>query len=148
MKEKISSIKLHIKACEASPTPPIGPALGSKGVNIMKFCTEFNERTKSIVGLDKGTVVTVVIDIYVDKSFSFIVKTAITSNLIKELLGIAKGSSFPNKNKVGKISYAQVAEIVLRKKDDLFINSEDAAIRTIIGTVKSMGIHVDGNEYE
>ena len=91
---------------------------------------------------------TVVIDIYVDKSFSFIVKTAITSNLIKELLGIAKGSSFPNKNKVGKISYAQVAEIVLRKKDDLFINSEDAAIRTIIGTVKSMGIHVDGNEYE
>ena len=146
MKEKISTIKLHVKACEASPSPPIGPALGSKGVNIMKFCTEFNDRSKKIVNLEKGTVVTVVIDIYSDKSFSFVIKSAITSNLIKELLNINKGSSYPNKNKVAKITYDQIKHIVSLKKNDLFISSEEAAINTIVGTIRSMGIHVEGSD--
>ncbi len=148
MKEKISTIKLHIKACEASPSPPIGPALGSKGVNIMKFCNEFNEKTKNIPELTKGTLVTVVINIYSDKTFNFIVKSVVTSVLIKELLNIVKGSSLPNKSKVGKITYDQVRHIFLKKKNDLFVNSEDAGIKTIVGTIKSMGIYVEDLEHD
>ncbi len=142
MKNKIGKIKLQIKAGEASPTPPIGPALGSKGINIMKFCTEFNDRTKNIFGLLKGTFVSVVINVYSDKSFDFKVKSNITSLLIKNEIGIEKGSSSPNKNKIGKITYDQILNII-KKKNDLFVNSDDAAIKTIIGTAKSMGIDFD-----
>lgn len=143
MKKIIAKIKLQIKAQEANPSPPIGPALGSKGVNIMKFCTEFNEVTKKNA-LDKGTLVTAVINVYSDKSFDFIIKSPVTSVLIKKILDIDKGSSFPNKNKVGKISYDQV-KIIAEKKNDLFINSQKSAINTIIGTIKSMGIEIEGN---
>ena len=138
---------MQIKACEANPSPPIGPALGSKGINIMKFCTEFNEYTKNLSDLSKGTLVTTIINIYSDKSFDFKIKSPITSILIKNILNINKGSSFPNKNKVGKITYQQL-KIIAEKKKDLFINSENAAISTIIGTVKSMGIEVEDFEYE
>lgn len=145
MKKKIAKIKLQIKACEASPSPPIGPALGSKGINIMKFCTEFNEKTKNVVGLKKGTVVTVVINVYGDKSFDFKLKSAITSILIKNILNIEKGSSCPNKTKIAKITYDQVKQIIVQK-NDLFVNSQDSAFRTIIGTAKSMGIEFEGIE--
>lgn len=147
MKKKIARIKLQIKAAEANPSPPIGPALGSKGINIMKFCTEFNEYTKNLANLTKGTVVTTIINIYSDKSFDFKIKSPITSILIKNILNINKGSSFPNKNKVAKITYDQLNNII-NMKNDLFINSKNAAIKTIIGTAKSMGIEVEDFEYE
>ena len=143
MKKQISKIKIQIKACEATPSPPIGPALGAKGINIMKFCKEFNDKTTKINGLQKGTMVTTIIIIYSDKSFDFIIKTPITSSLIKNILNITKGSSFPNKNKVAKITIDQVKEIVDKKEIDLFINSKKASINTIIGTAKSMGITIE-----
>ncbi len=142
MKKQISKIKIQIKACEATPSPPIGPALGAKGINIMKFCKEFNDKTTKN-GLQKGTMVTTIITIYSDKSFDFIIKTPITSSLIKNILNITKGSSFPNKNKIAKITISQIKEIVDKKKNDLFINSEQASINTIIGTAKSMGITIE-----
>lgn len=145
MKKKIAKIKLQIKACEASPSPPIGPALGSKGINIMKFCTEFNEKTKNIPELKKGTVITVIINVYTDKSFDFKLKSAITSTLIKNVLNIDKGSSFPNKTKIAKITYDQIKHIILQK-NDLFVNSEQSAMKTIIGTAKSMGIELESTE--
>jgi len=147
MKKRISKIKLQIKACEANPSPPIGPALGSKGINIMKFCTEFNDYTKNNLSLEKGIIVTTIINIYTDKSFDFIVKSAVTTNLIKNILNIDKGSSSPNKNKIAKISYSQIL-LIIEKKNDLFINSRNSAIKTIIGTAKSMGIEVEDFEYE
>ncbi len=142
MKKKIAQLKLQIKAQEANPSPPIGPALGSKGINIMKFCSEFNEQTKIHTTIKKGEIITAVIDIYTDKSFYFKLKSPTTSFLIKNLLTIEKGSAFPNKNKVAKITYKQIKEIIDKKKD-LFINSEISAINTIIGTAKSMGIEVE-----
>ena len=142
MKKQISKIKIQIKACEATPSPPIGPALGAKGINIMKFCKEFNDKTTKS-GLQKGTMVTTIITIYSDKSFDFIIKTPITSSLIKNILNITKGSSFPNKNKIAKITISQIKEIVDKKKIDLFINSEQGSINTIIGTAKSMGITIE-----
>lgn len=148
MKKKIAKIKIQIKACEANPSPPIGPALGSKGINIMKFCNEFNEFTKKNSSFIKGSYVTTVINIYSDKTFDFLVKTQVTSMLIKSLLLLEKGSSFPNKNKVGKITYDQLKEIAMKKYADIFVNSEQAAINTIIGTAKSMGIEIDGAHNE
>lgn len=147
MKKRISKIKLQIKACEANPSPPIGPALGSKGINIMKFCTEFNDYTKNNLLLEKGIVVTTIINIYSDKSFDFIVKSPVTTNLIKNILNIDKGSSSPNKNKIAKITYSQIL-LIIEKKNDLFINSRNSAIKTIICTIKSMGIEVEDFEYE
>ncbi|HFL8819552.1 MAG TPA: 50S ribosomal protein L11 [Candidatus Azoamicus sp. OHIO2] len=142
MKKQIAKIKLQIKACEATPSPPIGPMLGSKGINIMKFCTEFNDRTKNLFGLKKGTIITVVINVYSDKSFDFKLKSAITSVLIKNILNIEKGSALPNKTKIAKITYDQI-KCIVEQKWDLFINSEISAIKTICGTVKSMGIEIE-----
>lgn len=150
MKKKIAKIKIQIKACEANPSPPIGPALGSKGINIMKFCNDFNDFTKKNHNFIKGSYVTTIINIYSDKSFDFVVKSQVTSIIIKEILSLNKGSSFPNKNKVAKINYNQLKEIALKKNNDIFVNSEEAAIKTVIGTARSMGIEIDGvyNEKE
>lgn len=138
-----TTIKLQIKAQEANPSPPIGPALGSKGVNIMNFCNKFNEITKNMPDIKKGTIVSVVINIHQDKSFDFIVKSPPVSNLIKNILNIEKGSKNPNKIKIGKIKLEQLEIISNQKSNDLIVNSKDAAIKTIIGTAKSMGIEIE-----
>jgi len=145
MKKKIETkIKLQVKACEANPSPPIGPALGSKGLNIMKFCNEFNMRTKEIKNLEKGTKVPVIINVYADKSFDFIIKSPPTSILIKNVLKLEKGSNYPNKNKVGTLTKSDLEKIIEQKKDDLIVNSYEAAINTLKGTAKTMGIDTNG----
>lgn len=141
-----TKVKLQIKAQEANPSPPIGPALGSKGVNIMNFCNKFNELTKNMPDIKKGTLVSVIINIYPDKSFDFIIKSPPASILIKNLLNITKGSNNPNKNKIGKITYNQLDSIAKQKTNDLIVNSNDAAIKTLIGTAKSMGIEIDEHQ--
>jgi len=138
-----TTVKIQIKAQEANPSPPIGPALGSKGINIMNFCNKFNETTKNMTEIKKGTLVSVVINIYPDKSFDFIVKSQPTSNILKSILNIEKGSKNPNKIKVSKINKEQIEIIVKQKMNDLIVNSNDAAIKTIIGTAKSMGIEIE-----
>lgn len=135
-------IKIQIKACEASPSPPVGQALGGKGINIMQFCKEFNEKTSNIENLEKGTLVPVIISIYKDKSFSFITKSPPTTTLIKKLLKIDKGSKEPNKNKIANITEKQIEEIIKIKHNDLIVNSKNSAIKTIHGTLKSMGIKI------
>jgi len=144
MKKAEFKIKLQIKACEANPSPPIGPALGAKGINIMAFCKEFNMRTKDITGLEKGTIVPVIINVYNDKTFDFIIKSPPASTLIKNALNIKKGSSYPNKTKIGTITKEQLISIIRKKNNDLITNSEEAAINTLKGTAKSMGLNVDG----
>ena len=142
MAKKITGyIKLQVKAGEANPSPPIGPALGQRGVNIMEFCKAFNAATQNV---EKGLPLPVVITVYADKSFTFITKTPPATVLIKKAIGLAKGSSKPNSNKVGKISRAQLAEIVKIKQPDLTAADEDAAIRTIAGSARSMGLDVEG----
>ena len=136
-------IKIQIKACEANPSPPIGQALGGKGINIMQFCKEFNERTKNIKNLEKGTLVPVIISIYKDKSFKFIIKSPPTTTLIKNILNIEKGSDNPNKNIISNITIKQIEEIIKIKQADLIVNSNDNAIKTIAGTLKSMGIKIN-----
>lgn len=138
------NIKLQIKAGEANPSPPIGPALGAKGINIMKFCNEFNEKTKNLPNIKKGTILPTVITIFKDKTFSFIIKSPPASTLLKEILNLNKGSSYPNKNKIGTITHEQLNNIVQQKKNDLIVNSNEAAIKTLIGTAKSMGINING----
>lgn len=138
-----TTVKLQIKAQEANPSPPIGPALGSKGINIMNFCNKFNDTTKNMPEIKKGTLVSVIIHIYPDKSFDFIIKSTPTSNIIKSILNIEKGSKNPNKTKISKITKEQIEIIVKQKSNDLIVNSNDAAIKTIIGTAKSMGIEVE-----
>jgi large subunit ribosomal protein L11 len=138
-----TTIKLQIKSQEANPSPPIGPALGSKGVNIMNFCNKFNEETKKMTEIKKGTPVSVIINIYQDKSFDFIIKSPPASMLIKNLINIEKGSNCPNKTKVGKIKLEQLNIIAKQKANDLIVNSNDAAIKTLIGTAKSMGIEIE-----
>ncbi|GAM10976.1 50S ribosomal protein L11 [Geobacter sp. OR-1] len=139
MAKKITGyIKLQIPAGKANPSPPIGPALGQHGVNIMEFCKAFNAKTQG----DEGTITPVVITVYADRSFSFITKTPPAPVLIKKALGLASGSSVPNKNKVGKLTKAQVEEIAKKKMPDLNAASLEAAMRTIEGTARSMGVDI------
>lgn len=137
------TVKLQIKAQEANPSPPIGPALGSKGINIMNFCNKFNDATKNMSELKKGTLVSVIIHIHPDKSFDFIIKSTPTSNIIKNILNIEKGSQSPNKIKLCKIKKEQLELIAKQKINDLIVNSNDAAMKTILGTAKSMGIEIE-----
>jgi large subunit ribosomal protein L11 len=137
-KKVIGQIKLQIAAGQANPAPPVGPALGQQGVNIMGFCKEFNAATKDQAGM----VIPVVITVYQDKSFTFITKSPPASILLKKAAGIASGSKEPNKEKVGKVNRKQVMEIVKLKMKDLNASSEEAAFRIIAGTARSMGIEV------
>lgn len=143
VKKATTKIKLQVKAGEANPAPPIGPALGQHGVNIMEFCKAFNAKTQK---MEKGLPLPVVIDVYADKSFSFIIKTPPASILLLKALGIAKGSATPHNQKVGKVTLAQVEEIAKIKNPDLTAKDLKAAMRTIMGTARSMGIEVAGGE--
>jgi len=143
MVKKVEHIKLQIKAGEANPTPPVGPALGARGVNIMAFCKEFNAKTQSLPNIEKGTPVPVIVTVYGDRTFSFVVKTPPASILLKKMMNISKGSSMPNKVKVGMITRAKLEEIAEIKKLDLTAASQEAAIRTIIGTAISMGLNIE-----
>ena len=139
-KKKVGEIKLQIPAGQANPAPPVGPALGQHGVNIMAFCKEFNAVTKG----DAGLVIPVVISVYQDKSFTFITKSPPASILLKKAAGVASGSKTPNKDKVGKVTRKQVLDIVKLKGKDLNAASEEAAFRVVAGTARSMGIEVIG----
>jgi len=139
-KKIVGQIKLQIPAGQANPAPPVGPALGQQGVNIMAFCKEFNAATKEQAGL----VIPVVITVYQDKSFTFITKSPPASILLKKAAGIASGSKEPNKEKVGKVTRQQVMEIVKLKLKDLNASNEEAAFPLIAGTARSMGIEVQG----
>ena len=139
MAKKVTGIvKLQIPGGQANPAPPVGPALGSQGVNIMGFCKEFNAATKDRPGL----IIPVVITVYQDKSFTFILKSPPASVLLKKAAGVASGSKTPNKDKVGKVNRKQVMEIVKQKMSDLNATSEEAAFRIISGTARNMGIEV------
>jgi large subunit ribosomal protein L11 len=133
-------VKLQVPAGNATPAPPIGPALGQHGVNIMEFCKAFNARTQGQPGL----IIPVVITVYSDRSFTFITKTPPASVLLKRAAGLAKGSGEPNRNKVAKVTRSQVREIAELKKPDLNSNNLEAAIRMVEGTARSMGIDVEG----
>jgi len=137
-KKIIGSIKLQVTAGKANPSPPIGPALGQHGVNIMEFCKAFNARTSD----QEGMIIPVVITVYADRSFSFITKTPPASVLLKKASQIAKGSKEPNREKVGNVTHAQVEEIAKMKLEDLNAHNLDAACRIIEGTARSMGIEV------
>ena len=139
-KKVTGQIKLQIPAGQANPAPPVGPALGQHGVNIMGFCKEFNAATKN----DAGLVIPVVITVYQDKSFTFITKSPPASVLLKKAAGITAGSKMPNKEKVGKVTRKQVLDIVKMKAKDLNAINEEAAFRVIAGTARSMGIEVVG----
>jgi large subunit ribosomal protein L11 len=134
-------IKLQVPAGAANPSPPIGPALGQQGVNIMEFCKQFNAQTQK---LEKGLPIPCVITVYSDRSFTFIMKTPPASILIAKAIGIAKGSGVPNTQKVGKISRKQLEEIARTKTPDLTAADLDAAVRTIAGSARSMGVEVEG----
>jgi large subunit ribosomal protein L11 len=137
-KEVKSLVKLQIPAGKANPAPPVGPALGQHGVNIMEFCKQFNDKTKT----QEGSIVPVIITVYTDRSFTFIMKTPPASDLLKKAAGIIKGSGTPNKDKVGKITAAQVNEIARVKMPDLNAASPAAAAKIVEGTARSMGITV------
>ncbi|MDB6039922.1 MAG: rplK [Verrucomicrobiales bacterium] len=137
-KKVVGQVKLQIPAGQANPAPPVGPALGQQGVNIMAFCKEFNAATKD----QGGMVIPVVITVYQDKSFTFITKSPPASALLKKAAGIASGSKTPNKDKVGKVTRKQVQEIVKMKAKDLNASDEEAAFRIVAGTARSMGIEV------
>ncbi len=141
MAKKITGqIKLQIPAGQANPAPPVGPALGQHGVNIMGFCKEFNAATKD----QGGMIIPVIITVYQDKSFTFITKSPPASALLKKAAGIASGSKVPNKDKVGKVTRKQILEIIKLKAKDLNAVNEEAAVRVISGTARSMGIEVIG----
>jgi large subunit ribosomal protein L11 len=141
MAKKVTGyIKLQLPAGEATPAPPVGPALGQHGVNIMEFVKQFN--AKSVTQVEKGTILPVVITVYGDRSFSFILKTPPAAVLIKKKLGLDKGSPVPNKQKVGKITQAQLTEIAKVKMPDLNAGSLEAAVRSIAGSARSMGVEV------
>ncbi|HWR59348.1 MAG TPA: 50S ribosomal protein L11 [Thermodesulfovibrionales bacterium] len=137
-KEVIAQVKLQITAGKANPAPPVGPALGPHGVNIMEFCKAFNAQTQAM----GDTIIPVVLTVYSDRSFTFITKTPPASELIKKAAGIIKGSGVPNKEKVGKLTSAQVAEIAKTKMPDLNANSLEEAASIIRGTARSMGVDV------
>ena len=141
MAKKVTGyIKLQVAAGKANPSPPVGPALGQKGVNIMEFCKAFNAATQS---MEVGMPIPVVITVYSDKSFTFITKTPPASVLLKKAMGLKSGSARPNSDKVGKISRAQLEEIAKTKEPDLTAADLDAAVRTIAGTARSMGLEVE-----
>jgi large subunit ribosomal protein L11 len=141
-KKVLTLIKLQIPAAAANPAPPVGPALGQHGVNIMEFCKAFNARTQQ----DAGTIIPVEITVYEDRSFDFITKTPPAAVLIREALGIEKGSGEPNREKVGRLTLDQVRSIAERKMPDLNANDLDAASKIIAGTARSMGVDVEGME--
>jgi large subunit ribosomal protein L11 len=142
MARKIETyIKLQVAAGKANPSPPVGPALGQHGVNIMEFCKAFNAATQN---LEEGMPVPVVITVYSDRSFTFITKTPPAAVLLKKAAGIAKGSGTPNTNKVGKVTRAQLVEIAKVKQPDLNAADLEAAVRTIAGSARSMGLDVEG----
>lgn len=141
MAKKVQAyIKLQVKSGEANPSPPVGPALGQHGVNIMEFCKAFNAQTAK---LEKGLPTPVIITVYSDKSFTFVTKSTPASVLLRKAAGLAKGSPVPNKQKVGKISRKQLEEIAQLKNADLTAATMDAAVRTIAGTARSMGLTTD-----
>jgi large subunit ribosomal protein L11 len=137
-KKVVGQIKLQIPAGQANPAPPVGPALGQQGVNIMEFCKQFNAKTQDKMGY----IIPVVITVYADRSFSFITKTPPAATLILKKLGLQKGSAVPNRDKVGKITKAQLKEIAELKMPDLNAMTVDAAMNIIAGTARSMGIEV------
>lgn len=139
-KKVVGQVKLQIPAGQANPAPPVGPALGQQGVNIMAFCKEFNAATKEQAGL----IIPVVITVYQDKSFTFITKSPPASVLLKKAAGVASGSKAPNKDKVGKVNRKQVMDIVKMKMNDLNATDEEAAFRVVAGTARSMGIEITG----
>jgi len=140
-KKIVGFIKLQVPAGKANPSPPIGPALGQRGLNIMEFCKAFNAQTQ---GVEPGLPLPVVITAFADKSFTFIIKTPPATVLIKKAIKLYKGSSVPNKTKVGKITRAQLEEIAKTKMKDMTAADLDAAVRTIAGSARSMGVTVEG----
>ena len=139
-KKVLTTIKLQAVGGQASPAPPVGPALGQHGINIMEFCKAFNAQTQS----DLGTTIPVVITVYEDRSFTFVTKTPPAAVLIKQAINLDKGSGEPHKDKVGKISQSQLRAIAEKKMPDLNANDVDAAIKIIAGTARSMGVEVSG----
>lgn len=139
-KKAIGFIKLHVPGGQANPAPPVGPALGQHGVNIMEFCKQFNAKTSD----KQGITIPVEITVYADRSFSFITKTPPAAVLIKRAISIPKGSGEPNREKVGTITRAQLEEIASTKMEDLNANDIDAAVQMIAGTARSMGVVVEG----
>ena len=139
-KRVVAAVKLQIQAGKATPAPPVGPALGQHGVNIMEFCKAYNAATAK----QEGLIIPVVITIYHDRTFSFVTKTPPASVLLKRAASIAKGSGEPNRNKVGKVTRAQVEEIARMKLPDLDVANLDGAVKTVAGTARSMGIEVEG----
>jgi large subunit ribosomal protein L11 len=139
-KKIVAYIKLQVKAGEANPSPPVGPALGQHGVNIMEFCKAFNSQTQK---MEKGLPIPVVITVYTDRSFTFITKTPPAAVLLKKIAGVSSGSSTPNKVKVGKVTRAQLEEIATTKMPDLNAADMDAAVRIIAGSARSMGLDVE-----
>lgn len=137
-KKIVGELKLQIPAGKANPSPPVGPALGQRGINIMEFCKAFNEKTKDMGNFN----IPVIITVYQDKSFTFVTKKPPVTDLIKKAAGIQKGSDNPLKNKVGKLTKVQVLEIVKTKMDDLNATSEEAAMKIVEGSARSMGIEV------
>jgi len=139
-KKVVAEIKLQIPAGQANPSPPVGPALGQRGVNIMEFCKQFNAQTQA----QQGLIIPVIITVFADRSFTFITKTPPASVLLKRAAGIEKGSGVPHKTKVGTVTMAQVREIAQLKMPDLTAADLDAAVRTVEGTARSMGLVVEG----
>ena len=139
-KKVIGQIRLQLPAGAANPAPPVGPALGAHGVNIIEFCKEYNAKTKDQAGM----ILPVVITVYADRSFSFILKSPPAAVLLKKAAGIAKGSGVPNRDKVGTVTRKQILEIIEIKKNDLNATDEDAAFKIIAGTARSMGLEVAG----
>jgi large subunit ribosomal protein L11 len=137
-KKVVGQLRLHIPAGKATPQPPVGPALGQAGVNIMEFCKQFNARTASLGDFT----VPVVITIYSDRTFTFITKSPPASELLKKAAGVEKGSGAPNRTKVGRVTKSQVVEIAKTKMQDMFVNSLESAVRSIEGTARSMGIEI------
>ncbi len=138
-KKLVKQIKLQIPAGKANPAPPIGPALGAAQVNIMAFCKEFNAKTQA----QAGDILPVVISVFSDKSFTFITKQPPVSQMILKAVGVESGSGVPNRNKVGKLTMEQVRDIAKKKAPDLRVNSEDAALRLVMGTARSMGVDIE-----
>jgi len=140
-KKVIGYVKLHIPAGKATPAPPVGPALGQQGVNIMDFCKAFNAQTAKA---GEGMIIPVIVTVYQDRSYTFITKTPPASILLKKAAGLAKGSGTPNKDKVGKVTMAQVEEIARTKLPDLNTEDVKSAVKSVLGTARSMGIEVSG----
>ena len=139
-KKVVGQVKLQIAAGSANPSPPVGPALGQRGVNIMEFCKAFNAQTQNMQGL----IIPVIVTVYADRSFTFVTKSPPAAELLKKAASVAKGSAVPNKNKVGKVTRAQVEEIAKTKLKDLNAKDLEGAIKTVEGTARSMGIEVQG----